>query len=47
LAHRARDQKFKVVYFDAFKRDYEPDVFVSLAAEIIEATGIKPKEKRH
>ncbi|TPI39897.1 hypothetical protein FJW07_11945 [Mesorhizobium sp. B3-1-9] len=46
LARRAKDQKFKVVYFDAFKRDYEPDVFVSLAAEIIEETGIKPKEKR-
>lgn len=46
LAHRARDQKFKVVYFDAFKRDYEQDVFISLAAEIIEETGIKPKEKR-
>lgn len=46
LARRARDQKFKVVYFDAFKRDYDPDVFVSLAAEILEETGIKPKEKK-
>ncbi|MER9054636.1 P-loop NTPase fold protein [Mesorhizobium sp. M0213] len=46
LARRARDQKFKVVYFDAFKRDYDSDVFVSLAAEIIEETGIKPKEKK-
>ncbi|WP_181170130.1 MULTISPECIES: P-loop NTPase fold protein [unclassified Mesorhizobium] len=46
LARRAREQKFKVVYFDAFKRDYDPDIFVSLAAEIIEETGTGPKEKR-
>ncbi|AEH88021.1 KAP family P-loop NTPase fold protein [Mesorhizobium opportunistum] len=46
LASRARDQKFKVVYFDAFKHDYDPDVFVSLASQIIEETGIRPKEKK-
>ncbi|MER9727925.1 P-loop NTPase fold protein [Mesorhizobium sp. M0217] len=46
LARKAKDQQFKVVYFDAFKRDYDPDVFVSLAAEIIQETGIKPKEKK-
>jgi hypothetical protein len=46
LAQRARAKKFKVIYFDAFKRDYEPDVFVSLASEIIEETGINPKEKK-
>lgn len=44
LQRAAASDGFKVVYFDAFKKDYEPDVFVSLAAEILSTFVAKPKQ---
>lgn len=35
LERQATDKGFTVVYFDAFKRDYDPDVFISLSAELL------------
>lgn len=35
LEKSALDQGFTVVYFDAFKRDYDPDVFIALSAELL------------
>lgn len=37
LSRFAKERGFKVVYFDSFARDYEPDAFVSLAAAAIAA----------
>lgn len=49
LQHRAGSRGYRTVYFDAFKRDYEPDVFIALTATLLEmlpetekaASGIK------
>lgn len=35
LEKKAPDKDFTVVYFDAFKRDYDPDVFIALSAELL------------
>lgn len=43
LAKRAAEKQITAVYFDAFKRDYDPDVFVSLAAELL---AILPKDDK-
>src|SRR5690606_6378802 len=52
LARIARDAGYPVVYFDAFAKDYDPDIFVSLAASIIrelpkasEKASLKEKAK--
>jgi len=34
LQKQAAD-RFTVIYFDAFKRDYDPDVFIALSAELL------------
>ena len=43
LAKRAEGDGHIVVYFDAFKRDYDPDVFIALTAELLAKI---PKEKQ-
>lgn len=39
-------QDFLTVYFDAFEKDYEPDVFVALASEVISLVPGERKVKR-
>jgi KAP family P-loop domain len=43
LAKRADQEGHTVVYFDSFKRDYDPDVFIALTAELLAKI---PKEKQ-
>ena len=45
LKKRAEDEGFKVVYFDAFKRDYDPDVFIALSAELLAKFPANTREK--
>ncbi len=35
LEKQATEKGFTVIYFDAFKRDYDPDVFIALSAELL------------
>lgn len=37
-------ERFTVVYFDAFKRDYDPDVFIALSAELL--TKLPPSDNK-
>jgi len=42
----AQENGFKPIYFDAFKGDYDPDVFVALAAAVIGELGSKGDDAR-
>ena len=45
LAKRAEEDGHIVVYFDAFKRDYDPDVFIALTADLLAKVPKAKQEK--
>lgn len=45
LEKRAEREGFKAVYFDAFKRDYDPDVFIALSAELLATIPANARDK--
>jgi hypothetical protein len=45
LAKKAEKEGHAVVYFDAFKRDYNPDVFIALTAELLAKIPNEKQEK--
>ncbi len=42
-----REKKFKTIYFDAFKNDYQKDPFLALAAELYELIKNEPVVKKN